>query len=274
MTKEIKIPPVMIEIRPSKIGGIGLFAVRDIKKGDIVADIKYFDVNFLPWSKLENFDKITQEKIKGYCVGTEEGFYAPSDFNYHPLHFFDYETFSGVIPAFDGIRPYQQVPFQYSLHILDKPGGALIHKEYLHTENSNPIPTLVKKMQEDFEGKGTVLVWHESMEKGKNEEMAKMLPEYEPFLLNINDRIIDLKIPFSKGWFTDADFFGSASLKAVAPVLISKPSYSELKISNGMTAQRVWMETVFQGKNKEIKDKIMDDMKKYCGLDTEIMVHI
>jgi len=196
-----------------------------------------------------------------------------SKFEY-PLHFFDYETFSGVIPAFDGIRPYQQVPFQYSLHILDKQGGELIHKEYLHTENSNPVPTLVKKMMEDFEGKGTVLVWHESMEKGKNEQMAKMFTEYEPFLLNINDRILDLKIPFSKGWFTDADFFGSASLKAVAPVIISKPSYSDLKISNGVTAQRVWMETVFQGKNKETKDKIMEDMRKYCGLDTEIMVHI
>jgi hypothetical protein len=192
----------------------------------------------------------------------------------YPLHFFDYETFAGVIPAFDGLRPYQQVPFQYSLHILDKPGGKVIHKEYLHTENSNPVPALVKKMTEDFEGKGTVIVWHESFEKARNKEMAEMLPEYEAFLLNINDRILDLKIPFSEGWFTDADFFGSASLKAVSPVLIDKPSYKDLEISNGVTAQRIWMEIVFQGKNKEIKDKIMEDMRKYCGLDTEIMVHI
>ncbi len=41
-----------------------------------------------------------------------------SDLNY-PLYFLDYETFSDVLPPFDGLRPYQQVPFQYSLHVLE-----------------------------------------------------------------------------------------------------------------------------------------------------------
>lgn len=192
----------------------------------------------------------------------------------YPLHFFDYETFSGVIPAFDGIKPYQQVPFQYSLHILEKPDGELVHKEYLHTENSDPTLLIVQQMQKDFEGKGTILCWHDSFEKARNNELAEMHPEYKAFLFNLNDRIIDLKIPFSKGYFVDKDFFGSASLKTVAPVLVKKPSYTDLEINNGVLAQGIWMETILNGGNKETKNEIISDLRKYCTLDTFIMVKI
>jgi hypothetical protein len=166
------------------------------------------------------------------------------------------------------------VPFQYSLDILESPDGELIHKEYLHTENSNPALAVIEHMQKDFEGKGTILVWHDAFEKGRNKELAEMFPKYEPFLLGLNDRIKDLKIPFSEGWFIDKDFFGSASVKDVSPVLVCKPSYSDLEIHEGGTAQRVWMETILEGKNKENKDKIIENLLKYCGLDTLIMVKI
>lgn len=192
----------------------------------------------------------------------------------YPLHFFDYETFSGVIPAFDGLSPYQQVPFQYSLHIQDAPGGEIRHKEYLHTENSDPTLALVKQMSEDFEGSGTILVWHESFEKNRNEELGEMHPEYKTFLGNINDRILDLKIPFSTGLFVDKDFFGSASLKDVAPVLVEEPSYDDLEIANGILAQNTWMETILGGRNTKEKDRILEELRKYCTLDTFIMIKI
>lgn len=192
----------------------------------------------------------------------------------YPLHFFDYETFSGVIPAFDGLSPYQQVPFQYSLHIQDAPGGEVRHKEYLHTENSDPTLALVKQMSEDFEGSGTILVWHESFEKNRNEELGEMHPEYKTFLENINERILDLKIPFSTGLFVDKDFFGSASLKDVAPVLVLKPSYDDLEVSNGITAQNLWMETILGGENIDTRDEIIEDLRKYCTLDTFVLIKI
>lgn len=188
-----------------------------------------------------------------------------------PLHFFDYETFSRVIPAFDGTRPYQQVPFQYSLHIQEKLGGSLIHKDYLHTEHSNPVLPLLKQMQKDFEGKGSVVSWFKQFEMKRNEEMALMYPEFANFLHGLNDRMVDLMIPFSKGWFVDKDFFGSASLKAVLPVLAPELSYQELEVSHGGMAQRVWMETVFGGRNVETRDEVMANLRKYCTLDTYAM---
>ena len=64
----------------------------------------------------------------------------------YPLYFFDYETMQGLVPYFDGQRPYQQVPFQYSLHIIHEPGGEVEHREYLHKENTNPAPDLAKQL--------------------------------------------------------------------------------------------------------------------------------
>lgn len=192
----------------------------------------------------------------------------------YPLYFLDYETLAGVIPAFDGIRPYQQVPFQYSLHILKSPDGELEHKEYLHTENSHPGDPLSHELRNDIGPEGSVLVWYEGFEKGRNEELGEMFPEYKEFFKDINDRIVDLMIPFSEGWFVDKDFLGSASIKKVLPVIVPSLSYDELDIHEGSTAQRLWMETVLNGENSGTKDKIMNDLIQYCRLDTLAMVEI
>lgn len=192
----------------------------------------------------------------------------------YPLYFLDYETLAGVIPAFDGYRPYQQVPFQYSLHILNEPNGELIHKEYLHTENSDPVPALLEHLYNDFGTEGSIISWYMSFEKGRNVEMAKMCPKYEKFLLGVNDRIVDLMTPFAKGWFVDKDFFGSASIKAVLPALLPEFSYKALAISGGADAQRIWMETVLKNQNLNLKNQIFEDLRKYCGLDTYAMYAI
>jgi len=78
----------------------------------------------------------------------------------YPLYFFDYETFMSAIPYFDGCSPYKQYPFQYSLHILEYPGATLKHTEYLHTENTNPMPELIEHLIEDLGNTGTILTWN------------------------------------------------------------------------------------------------------------------
>ena len=192
----------------------------------------------------------------------------------YPLYFLDYETLSGVIPAYNGIKPYQQIPFQYSLHVLESPDGELKHKEYLHVDNTLPVEGLLKQLKKDIGEKGSVIGWGEGFEKRCNITMADILPEHSDFLLDVNDRIVDLMIPFAEGWYADKDFFGSASIKKVLPVLIPSLSYKELDIGGGAAAQRIWMETIIGGKNQEDKDKILSDLLKYCKLDTLAMVEI
>ncbi|MGB3922134.1 MAG: DUF2779 domain-containing protein [Minisyncoccia bacterium] len=206
-------------------------------------------------------------------INTEEVRVFLGDLKY-PLYFLDYETMAGVIPAFDGYRPYQQIPFQYSLHILEEPNEEPTLKEYLHTENTDPVPHLLKRLQEDFSGSGSVISWYMPFEKGRNKEMGERCPEYKKFLDNLNDRMVDLMVPFSKGWFVDKDFFGRASIKSVLPALLPSFSYKNLNISGGGQAQRVWMETVLKGKNAKDKEKIMADLREYCNLDTYAMYAI
>src|SRR5690606_13293816 len=137
----------------------------------------------------------------------------------YPLYFFDYETMSSIIPTFDGMSPYKDYPFQYSLHILRSPTSEVEHHEYLHADNSNPMPGLLNQLKQDIDGGGTVLAWNMSYEKGCNDRMAALFPEYAEFLMGLNERINDLMIPFSEMWYFHKDFLGSASVKKVLPVL-------------------------------------------------------
>jgi len=192
----------------------------------------------------------------------------------YPLYFLDYETLGGAIPAYDGTRPHQQIPFQYSLHVIEKPGAELKHKEYLHTESSHPVEPLLKNLKNDIGDTGTVLVWYDTFEKGRNTDMGELFPEYTNFLEDVNSRIIDLMMPFKSDWFVDKDFFGSASIKKVLPVLAEDLSYKALGIQEGGSAQRLWMETILNGKNSDDRERIIKDLLEYCKLDTLAMVRI
>lgn len=206
---------------------------------------------------------IEKEKIKEFL----------DTFTY-PLYFFDYETLSSIIPPFDGMSPYKDYPFQYSLHVLESPDAKLKHLEYIHTENSNPMPDLIEQLKKDIGDSGTVLTWNMVYEKSCNTRMASFYPEHKEFLEGVNERILDLMTPFSEMWFVDKDFFGSASVKNVLPVLCPELSYKELDVSDGLLARRVWTETYLQGKNKENTSEIYSNLSKYCTLDTFAMVKI
>lgn len=203
------------------------------------------------------------EKIKGF-IGSFK----------FPLYFLDYETLMGVIPPFDGLKPYQQLPFQYSLHLLEDAKSKPKHYEYLHKENSDPTLPLVKQLKRDIGAKGTVIVWNESFEKSCNDLMGVLQPDFSDFLLSVNKRVKDLMIPFFRGWFVDKEFAGSASIKKVLPVLVDTLSYHDLDIREGGSAQALWMETFLNGGNAGQKEKITRDLLEYCKLDTLAMVEI
>lgn len=192
----------------------------------------------------------------------------------YPLYFFDYETLASTVPYFDGTKPYQQVPFQYSLHILPTPGGELKHLGYLHSDNTNPAKPLSEALQSQIGDKGTIITWNMSFEKSCNTSLGSMLLEYKEFYEGLNRRINDLMLPFKNGWYTDAKFGGSASIKNVLPVLVPELSYKNLGIQEGGSAQRSWMDAVLYGTRATEKEQVLKDLDEYCELDTLAMVEI
>jgi hypothetical protein len=192
----------------------------------------------------------------------------------YPLYFLDYETLMSLVPYFDGHRPYQQVPFQYSLHILQSADAELEWREYLHRDNSDPARPLTEQLIKDIGDNGTVLVWYEGFEKARNKELGDMFPEYKQAMDAINDRVIDLMLPFKNKWYDDPRCEGSASIKKVLPVLCPELSYKNLGIQEGGSAQRLWMEAVLDDKRTNEKEQILADLLDYCKLDTFAMVEI
>ncbi len=192
----------------------------------------------------------------------------------YPVYYFDYETSQSLLPPWDGTRPYQQVPFQYSLHIQRTPGGEIEHREYLHRDGSNPMPALLERLREDIGDTGSVLVWYEGFEKARNNEMAAAFPEYAPFLNDLNARVIDLMKPFADETVTDPAFKGSASIKAVLPVLVPELTYSDLGIQEGGSASRLWKEVTLTNPDSPEREKVYADLVEYCTLDTWAMVAI
>ena len=192
----------------------------------------------------------------------------------YPVYYFDYEASQSLLPPWDGTRPYQQVPFQYSLHILREPNGELKHREYLHRDVSNPMPNLIDSLMENVGDEGSILVWYESYEKTRNNEMAEMYPDAASFLNAFNDRIIDLMKPFSQNMVRDEAFLGSSSIKKVLPALIPDLSYDDLGVQEGEAAARRWKEVTLGEVSDSECAKVYSDLIEYCKLDTLAMVKI
>lgn len=193
----------------------------------------------------------------------------------YPLYFLDYETFNYAIPNFDGYQPYQPVPFQYSLHILRESDGDLEHKEFLSFARTDPAKELVRHLAKDIESDdGSVIVWNKGFECGRNKEMAVRYPLYDHFLKDINARVFDLMEIFSTQLYVDPRFKGSASIKAVLPILCPELTYKDLDVQNGAMAMTEWYK-VMQGEKSETEaEETRSALLKYCELDTLAMVEI
>lgn len=193
----------------------------------------------------------------------------------YPLAFIDYETFPSAVPRYSGYHPYQQIPFQFSLHIIQE-GGEMTHAEFLHTENSNPDERFVEAIREHLPTTGSILVWSQKFEKGINNQVAERLPQHQEFITSVQDRIVDLIEPFDgkTAVYWHPDFLGKSSIKFVLPALVPELSYKELEIQEGGAAADTWNRIVSgEYTDEESKRKIIA-LLKYCHLDTLAMVEI
>ncbi len=192
----------------------------------------------------------------------------------YPLHFLDYETFNPALPQYPGYQPYEHIVFQYSLHRIDAPGAAPQHFECLMTGPEDPAPQLVAHLLENIHATGSVIVWFQHFEAGRNRDLARHTPEQAEALLDINKRLFDLMLIF-KAAYVDPQFKGSASLKAVLPVLCPALSYDNLAISHGEEAMLSWWQLQQDALlTPTERAEIKANMLAYCERDTYAMVAI
>lgn len=190
---------------------------------------------------------------------------------HYPLYHFDFETFDTAVPIYDKSRPYQKIPFQYSLHIQHE-DGKLEHFEYLASGEENPRLKLLEQLKNEIEGTGSVVVFNKSFEIGVLAKLAEDFPEHKEWIQKVLERIIDLAFPFQNFYYYCPTQKGRYSIKKVLPAITGK-GYDNLEINNGGDASIMYFNSHIKNK-EEVRDKLRQDLLNYCGLDTEGMVWI
>jgi len=213
-------------------------------------------------SELNNESFIDEVQIRKFVA----------ELNY-PLYHLDFETFATAVPIFDGSRPYQQLVFQYSLHI-EHENGTIEHKEYLAEANGeDPRIKFIEQIIKDCTGSGDVIVYNVGFERGKLNDLIEVFPACKTPILKIIDRFKDLMVPFRDRHYYTPEMKGSYSIKKVLPALVPELSYGDLEIQEGGTASNTYAQMaqdLFKGDEK----KTRDDLLEYCKLDTWAMVKI
>jgi len=191
----------------------------------------------------------------------------------YPLYFLDFETIGPAVPKYNGSRPYQQLVFQYSLHIHETSTSEIEHREYLADPSKDPRIGFIEQLIHDCETCGDILVYNIGFERGKLNDLIDVFPEYSNELREIINRLKDLMIPFQQKWYYTPEMRGSYSIKYVLPALVPELSYNDLDIKEGGTASNTFLSMVnetFEGDVHKTRRQLLE----YCELDTYAMVKI
>jgi hypothetical protein len=190
-----------------------------------------------------------------------------------PASFLDFETFSTAIPLFDGVQPYQQIPFQFSLHVVRSAGANPEHHSFLAEGTADPRPEFMRRLSEALPTCGAVVAFNASFELARMRECCEVLPAYNTWLDGVKRRVVDLLVPFRGFKYYHPKQEGSASMKAVLPALTGR-GHDDLEIQEGGTASLEYLRVHFTVVPEAERQRVRRALEEYCGLDTQGMIWI
>ena len=194
----------------------------------------------------------------------------------YPRYYFDFEGIDFPVPQWAGVRPYEQIPFQWSCHIERAP-GKFEHADFLDLSGNDPSLPCIERMQEviDQDDGGPIIVYFATYEKGRLEGLAERRPEYARLMEIYIGRLFDL-LPVVKQNFYHPAMRGSFSIKKVLPVVAPDLTYDNLDgVQDGTGAQMAYLLSVFEPKTDvEKKLKLEQQLRTYCNQDTWAMVEL
>jgi len=191
----------------------------------------------------------------------------------YPLYYLDFETLNTAIPLFDGTRPYQNIPFQFSLHDAIDEESEPRHFSFLAEGKEDPRPKLLSELKKLIGNRGSIIVYNQSFEKAVLKDLGEAFPKYSEWVQDTLGMFVDLLNPFKNFWYYHPAQKGSASLKTVLPVLTGK-GYEGLNIANGEDASLAFRRVTYGDVSEEERDRVRKDLEEYCGQDTEGMMRI
>ena len=200
---------------------------------------------------------VEREAVQSFLDGLE-----------YPLSLLDFETFQVAVPRVEGTRPFQQVPFQFSLHLLRTSRSRPSHVSWLWDGTAeDPRAEMLSRLQPALPDRGSIVCYNAGFEKARIRECVEAKPGFRSWWKDAEPRIVDLYAPFRSFTVYFPSQRGSASMKQVLPA-ISGRSYKDLAIQDGSQAGREFMRVVFGTASAGEKDRVFRELVDYCGLDT------
>jgi predicted RecB family nuclease len=191
-----------------------------------------------------------------------------------PLYFMDFETVNRAIPRFSGMRPYDQLPFQWSVHVQGQRGGTSEHYEFLATDSDDPRTPFISSLCEALgDSDGSIIVYNEQFESQRLWELASWLPAYTDRIRAIQRRLWDL-LPIVRNHVYHPAFGGSFSLKAVLPALVPEMTYEGMEVPDGQSAGLTWESMIRSDSTESERQAKRKALLDYCGQDTLAMVKL
>jgi hypothetical protein len=259
-----------------KIPDVSVFNLPRI--GDKKWDLYYQGILSLSDPRLTDLNELQQRMVS--CFKENKRYIdllairnALSEWHF-PFIFLDFETINPAIPAYNGTRPFEQVPFQFSVHYWKNNHSELKHIEFLYTDENDPRPTLIPALLDACGKKGAIIAYFGRFESERIQALAQFSPTHSDELLDLTKRIVD-PLPIIRDHIYDNEFFGSFSLKKVAPALLSAEySYDGMRVANGNAAQRAYEKLIAKNTTDTQKETLKKALLDYCKMDTLVMVEL
>jgi len=225
----------------------------------------------------DDFELTEVQRRAATCVQTDEPWFSPelrdvlSELAY-PLYFADFETLNRAIPAYAGMRPYDQLPFQFSVHSQKEPGATLEHHEFLATDAKDPRREFITSLCAALGESGSIVVYS-SFESQRLSDLASWFPEFTERIDAIQGRLFDL-LPAVREHSYHPAYAGSYSIKSVLPALVPEMTYDGMEVANGQDAGLAWESLVRGSLDSGERDRIRKALLDYCGQDTLALVRL
>ncbi|MCE9616518.1 MAG: DUF2779 domain-containing protein [Lentisphaerae bacterium] len=186
---------------------------------------------------------------------------------YYPLQFLDFESFQTAIPLVQLTRPYQQIPFQFSLHQLVSSTARPRHFGWIWDGSGSPFDAMLEQLRACLTDQGAVVAYNASFEIARLREAAAACPTHRKWVEAVIDRTVDLLEPFRSFDVYHPAQHGSASMKSVLPALTGQ-DYAGMAISDGGMASQAYLTTFYGNAPQAAKEQTIKDLEAYCGQDT------
>lgn len=259
---------VVAEYPVDWLPGTGSKKFRDLIEANGIADMREAPDEYLNPKQL---------RVKTHTLGGTVYFDAESAATalapYRlPVFFLDFETIDFAVPLWKGTRPFQQIPFQFSLHHLSRT-GKLTHKEFVDLSGKDPSRKFAEALIAACGERGPVFVYS-AYEGARIRDLAERFPRLSRPLLAINERLADL-LPIAREHYYHPVQHGSWSIKSVLPTIAPDLSYGALDgIQDGTMAMTAYLEATGSKVTPARKDEIKRQLLDYCKLDTYALIRI